>query len=317
MESVIQSFFATLHAFGKVGVIIVFSAWLVRKRVFNEGHVRALSGLVVNLALPCLIFSSIIRNFNLPDYEHWWRFPLGGVLMFLVCYGLARLVFHGEGERRNTLIGLSSLQNAGYLILPIGEVLFPEEFGRFSIYIFLMLLTYNPLLWSAGKILISHKKGMVVRVRDVVTPPFVGTVSAVLISSLGLQRFVPNFALEPIAMVGTSCVPLATVALGLTMGMLHVDKMPSAGIIIKVMSIKLIALPVIMFIALKYLQFSSGYVESAFWILEAAAPQATAMALQSVHYGGDDKLVCGVMVVNYLIALVTLPLFFSLIEVIL
>ncbi|MFC1613691.1 AEC family transporter [Gemmatimonadota bacterium] len=315
MSLVLTSFLATLTALVKIALIIVVSAWLVRRKVFDEKHIRALTAMVVNLALPCLIFSSFVRHFDVSEFPHWWKFPLIGAVMVFCALILSRLVLLGTGPTRNTLTALASLQNAGYLILPIGEVLFPTQFERFSIYIFLMLFSYIPILWGLGVYLISHRQGMKLKPGHVLNPPFCTMVLAMVLVFTGLAPFIPELILEPVELVGASCVPLATVVLGLTMGLLHVGRLPSFFNVLRVIGVKLVAVPLIMFWVLKYTSFSSGSLEDAFWILQASSPPATALALQVIHYGGDENLVCGILVACYLAALFTIPLFFSLVQV--
>lgn len=311
------SFLATFGAMVQIALVIGVSAWLVHKKVFDETHIRALSGIVVHLSLPCLVFDSILRDFNVAEYPNWWKFPLMGIITVVVMFPPSRLIFRDQREHGNALSAMVTFQNAGYLVLPIGEVLFPEQFDRFSIYLFLLLLTYNPLLWSFGSFLISHRKGMKIRVGQVLTTPFMATVLAMFLVFTGLRSWVPGLFMDSVHMVGRSCVPLATVVLGLTMGALHVRRMPSLYNISRVLLLKLIAAPLIMLAVLKYTSFSSGPLEDAFWILEMSSPPATGLALQAVHFGGDEQLVCGVLLVAYLVALFTIPLFYSLVRVLL
>ncbi len=311
------SFFATLMALSKVAIVIIAGAWLVRRGVFNENHTRALTGVVVNLALPCLIFGSIIQDFNVASYPDWWKYPLVGAALAFGGLGLARLVFWRNREHGLSLSALASFQNAGYLILPIGEALFPGQFAQFSVILFLMLLGYMPLLWSVAKFMISHQKGTRIRLGQVFTTPFYSSVLAIGLVFTGLDRFVPQVGMGAVQLVGESCVPLATVVLGMTMGALKVSHLPSVWDTTRVVALKLVLIPALMFVALKYTGFSSGPLENAFWILEASSPPATALALQAIHYGGDEQLVCGVLVISYLAALLTMPFFFSLVEVLL
>ncbi len=311
------SFLASLMALGKVAIVIIAAAWLVRRGVFNENHTRALTGVVVNLALPCLIFGSIIQDFNVEAYPDWWKYPLVGAALAFGSLGLARLVFWRSSQRGLTLSALASFQNAGYLILPIGEALFPDRFTQFSVILFLMLLSYMPLLWSVGKFLISHQKGARISLKQVFTTPFYSSVLAIVLVFTGLDRFVPQIGLGAVQLVGGSCVPLATIVLGMTMGALKVSHLPSAWDTSRVVALKLVLIPALMFVVLKYTGFSSGPLENAFWILEASSPPATALALQAIHYGGDEQLVCGVLVISYLVALLAIPVFFSMVEVLL
>lgn len=313
----LSSFLATLAALAKVAIIVVACAWLVRRNIFNETHVRALSGVVVHLSLPTLVFSSIVSNFNVSAYPDWWKFPLVGAALNLSVLALGPIIFKKDKEQRRTLSAMIAFQNANYLILPLGEVLFPDQFERFSIYIFLMLLTYNPLLWSLGSFHISHRQGMKMKWSHLFTTPFCATVLALLLVFTGLARYLPSILVGSTELVGKSCVPMAMVVLGFTMGALRVSRMPSFWVVFRVAAIKLVVVPLLMFFILKYTSLSSGALESSFWILEASSPPATGLALQAVHFGGDEKLVCGIMVVTYLLALFTIPLFFSIVQAIL
>jgi predicted permease len=317
LQALAASFAASFIALIKIVLVIAVSAWLVRRGVFGEIHIRALTGVVVNLALPCLMFSNILANFDARSYPYWWKFPLIGTGFTFTMLAIARIFFWRDRERGFTLSALATFQNAGYLILPIGEALFPEQFGRFSVILFLMLLSFMPLLWSLAKFLVSHMKGTQLQITQVFTPPFYAAVLAMTCVFTGIGGHIPAPALGSVDLVGKACVPLATVVLGLTMGSLKVDRLPKAFDILRVIGIKLLLAPALMFLALKYLSFSSGHLENAFWILEASSPPATALALQAIHYGGDEKLVCGILVVAYLAALVTIPFFFSLVEVLL
>ena len=313
----VSSFTASFTALLKIALVIAVSAWLVRRKVFNESHIRALTALVVNLALPCLIFERILTNFDASSYPHWWKFPLLGAALTFTMLGLSRLVFWRDRELGNTLSALATFQNAGYLILPIGEVLFPDQFGRFSVFLFLMLLGYNPLLWSVAKILVSHSRDAKIKLNQVFTVPFYTSLIAMFLVFTGLGKFFPATALGSVALVGKSCVPMATVVLGLTMGLIKVSRMPGVFDATRVLALKLVVAPLLMFLVLKYTSFSSGPLENAFWILETGSPPATALALQAIHFGGDEKLICGTLFIAYLIALFTIPLFYSAVKVLL
>ena len=317
LQSLTASFAASFVALLKIALVIIVSAWLVRRGVFTEIHIKAITGLVVNLALPCLVFGSIIVNFDTGSYPHWWKYPLIGAALTLGSLVVARGFFWRDHERGFTLSALATFQNAGYLILPIGEALFPEKFGRFSVILFLMLLSYMPLLWSLAKFLVSHSRGTQIQLGQMFTPPFYAAVLAMACVFTGIGGKIPAPVLGSVDLVGQSCVPLATIVLGLTMGSLKVERLPAMFDILRVIAVKLLLAPLAMFLALKYLHFAGGQLENAFWILEASSPPATALALQAIHYGGDENLVCGVLVVTYLCALITIPLFFSLVEVLL
>lgn len=49
------------------------------------------------------------------------------------------------------MIPLASIQNAAYLILPLGAVLCPQQFEQFSVYVFLFVMGQSIPIWTIGK----------------------------------------------------------------------------------------------------------------------------------------------------------------------
>ena len=50
---------------------------------------------------------------------------------------------------------LASMQNAIYIVLSVGQVLFIDEFDQFALYCFLLILGTIPVMWNLGKVMIS------------------------------------------------------------------------------------------------------------------------------------------------------------------
>jgi len=50
--------------------------WVARRNVIPENVQGFLVQLAVNIALPCLVFSSILVNFSPQEFPDWWQLPL-------------------------------------------------------------------------------------------------------------------------------------------------------------------------------------------------------------------------------------------------
>ena len=151
----IGSFGTTFKAIFEILLISLAAGILIRKNILTQEHLKALSAIGIRVLLPCLIFSNIIKNFDPHQLKFWPLIPLAAILM--VGFGLlvSALLFWPNLKDKKYLLAPAALQNGGYLILPLGKMLYPQQFDEFAMYCFLYLLGLSPLLWSLGKYLVS------------------------------------------------------------------------------------------------------------------------------------------------------------------
>ena len=116
------------------------------------------------------------------------------------------------------MLAMCALQNAGYLPLPLGAIMFPDQFELFATYCFLYILGISPLLWSLGKVLATSGNGETLRLRSLITPPLIANVAAVTLVLAGWRGVVPSLVMGPIAILGQAAVPSANLVLGAVLG---------------------------------------------------------------------------------------------------
>ena len=153
IEAFVAAFGGTVPAIAVIFVIVVISGVMSRRGLIDQTQIDGLSAATVNLFLPCLIFSNVVETFDPGALPFWWTIPLAGAVMPLVGLGLGALVLVRELPEKRNLLPLAAMQNAGYLVLPVGLSLFPDRFDTFALYCFLFILGFNPVLWSVGKLL--------------------------------------------------------------------------------------------------------------------------------------------------------------------
>ena len=232
--------------------------------------------------------------------------------MALVGTGLGALVFARRlGEKRN-MLPLAGMQNAGYLVLPIGLALFPDRFDTFALYVFLFILGYNPILWSLGKLLVSGDGGARPGWKNFVTPPFVANLVAIAVALSGADKIIPGFVLGAIDLLGTAAVPVATLVLGAVLGSIDVRLRSHVADTARALGVKLMLLPAVtgLLLHLTSLHLSNPLLAE-FFVIEAASAPAVALVLQVRTYGGDERRVGSVMFFSYLACTLTLPMWVS------
>ena len=309
----LSSFIEIIKALFQIFLIGIVGAVLIRKKVFKKEHLKALSDVTIKMLLPALIFSKTIQHFDPSELEYWWVLPIFGAAMPLLGIGLGSLFFIRKFQIKKNLLPLAGIQNALYLVLPIGQIVFPEQFDTFALYVFLYILGNNPVLWSIGKYLCtSGKKKYKIRFKDFITPPLIANFLSVAIVLLKLHIYIPEIIIQPINLVGSATVPIATFILGATLGTISLKKLPSFFDILKIVSVKFIFIPVITFI---FIYFSKLYqtdplLSSLLMIQASSAPAANIIVIIK-SYGGDIEKLGSLMLVSYIICIIILPLWLA------
>jgi predicted permease len=299
----------------KVFLIIAAAGLLVRRGVLDQRAVSGLSDATVVLLLPCLIFSKVVDNLDPSAVRFWWALPIIGIAMAGAGLTVAALAFATELPAKRNMLPLASMQNAGYLVLPIGLALYPDRFDRFAVYCFLFILGFNAILWSVGKLLATEGGGAR-GLRGLLTPPLVANLAALSCALTGAGRLLPGPFLDGVRLVGQAAVPVAAVVLGGVLGGISPRLRPYLWDGTRVLAIKLGVLPLITVVVLRAAGIEAiDPLLARFLILEAASAPAVGIMLQVRTYGGDESKVGSLMLAAYAACAITLPLWLAVWEV--
>ena len=320
MTAFLHSFGATFLAISEVAIVVA-GAWVLAARgVVTPATVRGLSDVSVFVFLPCLLFSNIVDTFPPAEHSLWWVVPLVAAAMFLGSTLIATLAFARDLKTKRDTIPLAAMQNAGYLVLPVGQVLVPEDFDRFALYCFLYLLMFNPLFWSVGKFLTTSGaggNGGGFQWRGLVSPPMVANLAALTMVFTGARVFIPGPAAAAVRLVGSATIPVAVFVLGASLGgMVHRYREHLADAL-RTMSIKLMVIPLITILALSQTSLrETDPILALMLVLQGASPPAINIMLQINTYGGNLDRSGTIILLNYIVALLTIPFWVAVWQVI-
>lgn len=319
MEGFAETFYVMLRAMMQILLIALLAGFLVRRLWVSQDQIRALAAITVNVLLPAMIFSNIVRTFDPAATPGWWMLPILGVGVSGCGILMGWLLFRRELPRKNLLLAMAGLQNSGYMALPLGRMAYPGQFDQFALYTFLFILGYSPFLWSMGKYLATtgaEPAAGVSRWRGFLTPPFVANVTALCLVLGGLGGFLPNVVLDAVDLLGSATVPVATFVLGATVGGIALSVWTPWWDAARAIGIKLVLLPGLMVSALLALAaWTTVRVDPLlgnFLVIQAASAPATALALQVRKYGGDAQQTGSLLLSSYTLCTVSLPLWLGL-----
>ncbi len=308
----IQTGITVVSAVFQLFLISLAAGILIRRQLISPLQVQALSTVTVNVFLPCLIVAKTITGFHPESFSNWWILPLAGVLIVLTGLFLSGILFRFKSEKR-PMMTLAAMQNAIYIVLPIGQILFPAEFDRFALYSFLLVLGLNPLMWSLGKVMLSGDKDSGIGWKDFLSPPLAAILISVTVVFSGLAVHIPGPLISSIDLLGQATIPVAVFILGATMGSISFVEWPCAEDILIVTTVKFVLVPLAVFAGLWVTDLNSTMpLACTMLMIQAASPPATNLILIVKNYGGDVQTVSTMMLIQYLICILIMPLWISL-----
>jgi predicted permease len=304
----VSVFTATVFAISSIFVVIFGAGLMVRRKIISQSQIDALSNATVTIFLPCLIFTKVVDALDPSSQPWWWALPLAGIAMALSGTAMGTLVFAGQLKAKRHLLPLAGMQNAGYLVLPVGLALFPDRFDTFALYVFLFILGYNPVLWSLGKYLISGASDDRPLWRGLLTPPFVANIVAIVVALTGARTLLPQPVFEAVALIGSAAVPVATLVLGAVLGSVTIRFRSVFADAVRTLGVKLLLLPAVTALVVHLTGLSGTYpLLAEFLVIEAASAPPVGVVLMVRTYGGDEQRIGSLMVFSYAACVLTLP----------
>jgi len=312
IETFFSSFWVMLDAVGRIFLIIIVAGLLVKKKIITQEQVKSLATISVNILLPCMLFASISESFDPKTMPDWWILPLSCIAMMSFGVGLCYLFFAKSFREKQYLFPMAGMQNAIYLVLPIGRFMYPDQFDSYAIYNFLFIIGFTPMAWSIGKFMITGQSFRNIKLSDFITPPFVASVGTVLLVLLKLNRFVPALVFDSVELVGEATIPVSNIVLGATLGSISLKTWPSISDLFKITFIKYMIIPIATILVLLAIGLKeSNPLLANMLIIESAAAPATALILQVRSYGGDKQSIGSIMLISYAMCLFTIPFWIS------
>ena len=311
-----EIFFNTLSsnalALVQVLLIALAGAVLVRKQIFKSSDVKGLTLIVINVLLPSMIFSKIVQSLDPLKFPLWWVLPFVGIGLIAVGIIFALLFFFRDLSAKKSLLPIASMQNAGYLALPLGQAIYPEHFDLYALYTFLIIMGLNPILWSVGKFLNTGGNMIEFSWKQFITPPFIANVLGIMFVLSGWHHFIPKIIFNAIELTGTATVPIANFILGAVLGGISLRVWPSFSDTVRVLGVKFLIIPLFTVLVMIFLHIKqTNALMSDVILIQAVSPPAIAILIQIKNYGGDQQKSGSLMLIAYASCILIIPLWMA------
>lgn len=298
-------------------IMICVGYILTAKKWFDESASKLFSKLVCNIALPCLMISDLVGNFNREKLDGLSSGLIVPFSSMAICYVIGMLVsklIKVEKKRVGTFRSMFFVSNSIFIGLPINMALFGES----SIpYVLLYYIANTTFFWTIGAYGIS-KDGNVNSSRifsketlvRLISPPLMGFVIGIILILCNIH--LPKFVLDTCRYLGNLTTPLSMLFIGIIIYSVDLKKIRPNLEMAAVFAGRFLISPIIIYFAGKYLGLPE-LMEKVF-VIQAAMPVMTNTSIVAKQYNADYEYAAVMTVVTTISSLVFIPIYMYLLS---
>lgn len=296
----------------------VLGFWILRRGIIPENVIGFLSRLAIDIALPCVVFASIILNFDPKEFPDWWQLPLWWLFFAAAALALTLLTMFlsQKGTRREFALSLF-YQNGLFFPLIVITGLFGSG-SPYAVQLFIFVIFHPVLFFSTSHLFFRKKRDKAVKgklnVQRIINPVLISTVLAVSIRLARIEVYLPEFVVTMLTIVGGMTLPLIMIILG---GSLYIDFQKKGKIylveIIKFVFVKNILFPLA--IGGLLLLSHPNYNIALIILLESAVPPITGTTIVAQREKGNASIANQFILASFIFSIVSIPSFFALFNI--
>lgn len=318
------AFKPVILAVTKLVLICLVGFIFVKRKRISEKTVVDLTKVLVDFAVPCLLFLKVLENFSSENIRTTAILIASSAITITVGLLLALLVMKImgiNGERRWECGALASLGNTGYFpIALVSTLLVGIESERAIMYIALYILTYSPVLWLFGpwamtRVSVQTDVCTPREKRSIISPPAMGVIAGILCAlTPSVKPVLENhfrFLLDALNMAGRMAIPFSMFVLGGMLASITTKaKVSRKRAMFVVVLVKLILMPACGLLVLFFLKLP--HLLGLIILIECGTPCAISLTIMARRWCGDYDFAAKTVFVATTLSLVTIPIFIGL-----
>ncbi len=313
----LAGFQATLSPILSLFMIMAIGFFLRKKKLVPEDTGTVLSRLETFLLLPALNFNKMLTGCTVETLKTDYRLMLYSLLLVgaavAMAYLLAPLFEKKDAYMRNIYTYALTFSNYGYMGYAIVPLVFGQEMLQRYI---LFTLPMNVVLYMWGTtILIPQNGARKNPLLNLINPSFVAIALGMIGGLLGLGKYAPSFLTTTLSSLGNCLGPMAMLLTGFAIGGIEVKKVLGNGKVYIATLLRLIVLPAIL-ISLLFLLKADREVMYIALIAYGVSFGMNTVVFPSA-YGGDVVPGSAMAVVSNVLAVITFPLMYGLLNMVL
>lgn len=289
-----------LQQMGVITILVGIGIFLYKRGVVDDHTSQRMSTIVMDVCNPALILASLLSgNVTATHHDLIVALVLGAsfyIGLVILGFIFPKLIRGGEDSRFYTMMTVYT--NVGFIGIPVARAILPENA---ILYVIICNVMYSLLFYTHGIIVMSNGKEKL-NLKKILSP---GTIMAVVsLVIFWFNIYLPPIIANSISYLGNATVFLSMTLLGVGIARSNITsgiKNPRIWIYIIV---RMIAVPVALFFALKMAGFSSITIMGL--CLMAAMPIGNLPLIQCEKMGEDTELLSGAIAISTLSSIATI-----------
>ena len=305
-----MDFTALLNTIATLFIMLIVGYIAGKIGIIDSVASKKLSGLIISIAQPALIISSLVKiQYSAENLALGLKtLALGFIVhlfMGLVAY-IACIKIKNLDERK--IIEFSMIfGNTGFIGIPIMESLFGDIGAFMASFI---VASFNILMWTLGIAILGRKRDDIrltwkkALINKGTVPSVIGW-AIFLLPALIPSFKLPTFALSSLSYIASLCTPVSMLIIGALLAGRSMKMIFGSGKVYYLCAFKLIIIPLLVCVLMKLMGFSD------MWILFATAltsmPSATSVSMLAELYDISPGFSAQGVGTSSLLSIATMP----------
>jgi len=268
---------------------------------------RVLSKIVLNIATPCIILSSVLSGetgITAGETAYFLLMALLAYLIYLLISITASRVLGGDKKKHGLYSYMSSFGNVAFMGFPVIIAIYGDIYGMSSAYyVALFNIPFMVLSFSLGIVLVSGKGGKF-DFKLLINPSLIAALLAIPIAITGFKA--PSIITEAVRITGGMTTPGAMLVIGSTLSRVSLKGIFSEWRLFPIALLKLAVMPIIVWLLLG--QIVTDELMLGVLVILSGMPTAAMAAMYAIEYGGDERVASSGIFLTTLLSCVSIPL---------
>ena len=308
-----QTFLTTLSQISYLFLLIGAGFAIMKLCKLPAVATNVLSKLVSTLFMPALILTNFMENFTVARISSAWPYALAGIIVVTLSIAFALVISRFSAKdsyRRKIHSYCLAFSNFGFMGTAVVSTLMPELFMSYLILCTPMwVVNYS---WAIPALLIPSEKTRGFSFKNLLNPLFIAMVIGIII---GMTRLpIPSFLDVAIDSLSKCMSPSTMLLTGMCVAKIDIKKVLKIKSIYVLTALRLLIIPAIFLAVLLVHKFDYGVSLCILAVL--SMPLGLNGVVIPEAHGQDTSEASGMAIVSHLASALTIPLMFTLFDLI-
>lgn len=319
-------------------IIILIGFIFTKKKILSEVTAENLSKIILFLAIPALSYNAFMQDMDSEKLNQSMSLLIWSIIIHLALIFISSIIFKKYGKSEKDVLRMITIFGSTTVFgIPVVQAVY-GDLG--AMYASVFNLPYRALLYTYGYITISEVKLKKENIGKIISNP------VIVATFLGMgvwifQKYLPQISInengivrsygilridktaywlfKPMQYLAALNAPLSWLSIGITLAGVSLGETLKSKISWKYSILKVSIIPMVLisiFVGLKFIVgYEISYIAVATIVIMMATPAATVIATYTINFRKEPLLVSSCSLASSVLAVVMIPAFIVLIEI--